>query len=119
MADGCRNRCRRRAVFAFFAPWLKAVLPCSVVIISDKGVNNNTVFGRLVRIEFFPWSHISRVIVATVVFEDRAYPVIALYSHDGQHLVTLGLKKSPTLDQLAEYLEQRDCELHRESSVEA
>lgn len=32
--------------FALFVPWLQALLPCSIVIFSEKGVNNNIVNAR-------------------------------------------------------------------------
>jgi len=104
--------------FAYFLPWLQVLLPSSIVIFSEKGVNNNIVNGRGAGVRFFPWSNIGRVVATTVALEGETYPVIALYSPDDQHLITLGLKRSPTLDQLAEYLEQHEVELHRESSIE-
>ena len=100
--------------FAYFVPWLKCLLPGSIVIFSEKGVNNNIVGGGI-QVRFFPWIDIGRVVATTLVLNGNTYPVIELYSLDDEHLMTLGLKKSPTLEQLAEFLGRHDKELHREN----
>jgi hypothetical protein len=90
-------------VLAFALPWLVARMGNSLVILSDKGVNNNIV-GRSVSIRFWPWDEIAFCTIANVSLNGESYRTFRLHGAQGQVLATFGVGSGPSVDQIEEML---------------
>ena len=93
------------AIFvAYVLPALMSVLPgSSIVLLSDKGVNNNKMAGRGWVIRFWSWDEIAYGVIATDTAGGKAYPVMSLHAVDGSVLVTLALPASPPAHEVWQY----------------
>jgi len=100
------------AVFtAYGLPAMMSLMPGSIVILSDKGVNNNVHTGRGWSIRFWPWEEIDHLSAHMDTAGGKAYQVIALHGSDDAALVTLALGTKTTLQDVEEYALRRGKQL--------
>jgi hypothetical protein len=86
------------AVFAaYLLPWVIARLPNSTVIISEKGINRNTI-GTSAKIRFWSWQRIGRGVIATESVAGNTYRVLRISGVDGNEIGVFGLREQPTTD---------------------
>lgn len=89
---------------AYGLPTLMSLLPGSIVIISDKGINNNKMTGRGWQIRFWPWEQIAYCTVSMDSVGGKTYEVISLCAEDGHVLVTLAFTDRSASEQLNDFL---------------
>ncbi len=98
------------SIAIYFVPRLFALLPNSIIILSDQGVNNNLV-GPGVEVRFVPWAQIGHAVATTVSLEGRTYPALQLRAPDGRLLGTFGLRETPTVEEIRQFFRQHGKEL--------
>ncbi|MCX6359536.1 MAG: hypothetical protein NT029_07015 [Armatimonadetes bacterium] len=94
------------AILSFVAP--------SIVIVSDKGINNNRFFGVGWRIQFWDWNRIGLLATGTEALGDRTYRVVSLFDCDGAFLATLALAGDITPGDLARFAAAHGVEVEGE-----
>ena len=93
------------AVFAAYGlPAFMSLFPGSIVIFSDKGINNNKIIGTGWRIRFWPWEQIASCATGTEFVGGRTYDVINVISTDNETLVTLAYTDHNAPGQINEFL---------------
>lgn len=93
------------ALFAAYGlPAIMSLIPGSIVILSDKGINNNVLTGRVWSIRCWSWDEIAACASYTDTVGGRAYPVVAVLDHDGETLVTVALAPRVSLPEVEAYL---------------
>lgn len=93
------------AVFmAYGVPALMSLLPGSIVILSEKGINNNVMTGRGWSIRFWPWDEIAYCSTAVDTAGGKDYDVITVHDNTGHILATLALSGRPPLAAVEGYL---------------
>ena len=91
------------AVFlAYGLPAIMSLVPGSIVIVSDKGINNNVLAGRAWSIRFWPWDQISSCALHADDAGGRQYAVMSVYDNAGATLVTVALAASPSPSEIAQ-----------------
>lgn len=88
---------------AFGLPRLLLLLPNSIVILSDKGINNN-IIGHGASLRFWPWSEISSCEISTVTLAGRQYRTLTAHDTNGREIASFGLKARPTTEELKQLL---------------
>ncbi|HLJ55237.1 MAG TPA: hypothetical protein VKT77_09365 [Chthonomonadaceae bacterium] len=78
-------------VVAYALPALALLLPGSIVILSEKGVNNNVMAGRGWSIRFWAWDKIARAAIEPDTAGGRTYRTLALYDAGGGRLAALAI----------------------------
>ena len=102
------------AVFAaYILPRFIGLMANSIVILSNKGVNNNIV-GRGMTIRFWAWDKISYGYIWTEKLYDEYYPVISFCDADERLLVTLGLDKNADMHEIEMVLKENGKTLRYE-----
>ena len=92
------------AIFAAYGlPGLMSLLPGSIVILSDKGVNSNKIAGRGWIIRFWPWDEIAYGSLTTDTAGGKVYQVLCLHGADNHVLATLALSPRATMHQIQPY----------------
>jgi len=86
-------------VVAFVLPLVLSWVSVSIVILSEKGVNNNIV-GHGATIYFWPWDRVEYCTTAIDRVGNHSYPTLSLHSADDEVLATFGLREKPTVDEL-------------------
>ena len=81
---------------AYGLPAIVSMVAPSIVIVSDKGVNNNRFFGRGWRIQFWEWDRIGLLVIGSEAFGDRTFRVVTLYDCDGAFLARVALADGVT-----------------------
>ena len=84
---------------AYVLPRIVGLFATSIVILSEKGVNNNTV-GPVVRIRFWPWSEIAFCYVWTEALNDDRYPVLSFCDSRSIVLTTLARSEKVPLSEI-------------------
>ena len=93
------------AIFAAYGlPALMSLLPGSIVILSEKGINNNVNTGRGWSIRFWPWSQIAYLSTTSDTAGGRPYKVVSLHDTAGAILVTLAMSERLTVEEIEKYL---------------
>jgi hypothetical protein len=92
--------------FAFLFPWLITLLPNSIVILSEKGVNNN-VIGHGVTVRFWSWDKIEYATETQVELDGHVYRTLVLHDANGRVLETFGLRDKPALDEISQFLNEQ------------
>ncbi len=95
-------------VFAYGLPAMIAHLPASIVILSDKGVNNNVLTGLMWRIRFWAWDKISHYSMHPVAVGGHNFDIIALHGANDEMLVTLALPVGSARQQIEDNLRTRN-----------
>ena len=90
-------------VVGYWLPRLVLLVPGSIVILSEKGVNNNVVATR-VSMTFWPWELIDHARFGRQTVRGRAFPVLTLYDVNDAELATFALRERPTRPEIAAYL---------------
>lgn len=90
-------------LLAFVLPWLLLRLPSSIIILSEKGVNNNLI-GPGVKIYFWTWAEITSCSVSAVTIGERSFRTFGLHGANGQVLATFGVGDKPTAEEIEQYL---------------
>jgi len=98
---------------AYGLPALMSLMPGSIVILSDKGVNNNVHTGRGWSIRFWPWEQIDHLSAHTDNAGAKDYEVVTLHGIDGVALVTLALDGKVALKDIEEYALRRGKQVAR------
>ena len=101
-------------IAAYGMPRIIGLFANSIVIISDKGVNNNTV-GRGVTVRFWAWDKIDYCYAWTETLYGAAYPVISFCDAAGIVLATLCLNDKVSLQQIEAALQARNVSLRVET----
>lgn len=96
---------------AFGLPAFLRLLPNSIVILSEKGINNN-IIGLGASIRFWPWGEISSCGVSTVTLDGKQYRTLVAYGADGRELASFGLSDSLTLEEIQQLLKRYGKRLH-------
>jgi hypothetical protein len=105
------------AVFAAFVlPWLISLVSISLVILSEKGINNN-IIGRGATIYFWPWDRVACCSTSVTSVGGRSYRTFSLHDDQGDVLATFGLPETPTAEEIRDYLQRHGKEL-REGAAE-
>ena len=93
------------AVFvAYILPRLESLLANSIVILSEKGVNNNSVWGGAT-IRFWPWEKVDYCYVWTEQLYDRSYPVLSFCDSENIVLATVCRSDKVPLSEVEKILE--------------
>ena len=113
------------AVFAAYVlPRLVGLFAKSIVILSEKGVNNNTI-AHGVTIRFWPWSAIAFCYVWTEALYNDHYPVLSFCDDCGIVLTTVARSEKVSLSEIERTLHacgipiQYDSPLHTDPNVSA
>jgi hypothetical protein len=93
-------------IAAYGMPALMSILPGSIVILSEKGVNNNVVTGRGVGIRFWPWERIAFCSASADTVGGRTYELLSFYGPDRELLWTAALAGRPPMWEIEQYLLQ-------------
>ncbi len=99
-------------VAVYGLPLFITLLPGSIVILSEKGVNNNVILGWGVRIHFWAWEKISYCVAGVQTVNGNSYQIITLHGSNDEALTTVALAQKPTLNDVAAYLASRDKPFH-------
>jgi hypothetical protein len=83
----------------------------SIVIFSDKGVNNNRFLGVGWRIRFWAWDRIGMIGVGTEALADQLFRVVVLLDHDGGFLARLALADNVTPGDLDRFAAEHGVEV--------
>jgi hypothetical protein len=99
-------------VIGYLLPRFLLLLPGSIVILSEKGVNNN-VIGKGVMVRFWSWERIDHALIGSQTIRDREFSVMSLYDSHGDELVTLALRDSPGVAEIQQYFREhgKTCEI--------
>jgi hypothetical protein len=93
------------ALFAAYGlPAVVSLLPASIVIFSEKGVNNNVMTGRGWNIRFWPWEQIAYCTVGVDSAGGRTYEVIYMHAVDNRLLATLAFTDRSVPVQINDFL---------------
>ena len=92
-------------VIAYVFPWFLLLMPNSMVILSEKGVNNN-IIGRGATIRFWPWTQIAYCALAEVVIRGREFRTLSLHAEDGSLLEQFGIPDNPQDHEIRSLLER-------------
>jgi hypothetical protein len=90
-------------VVGYWLPRLILLLPGSIVILSEKGVNNN-VIATSVSVKFWPWELIDHARFGKQTVRGRAFSVLTLYDDNDTRLATFALREHPGHSEIAAYL---------------
>lgn len=93
-------------VVAYGMPALMSILPGSIVILSEKGVNNNVMTGRGVNIRFWPWDKIAYGSASAETVGGRTYELLSFYGHNEELLWTAAVAGRPPMWEIEQYLLQ-------------
>ena len=89
---------------AYGLPALFSVMSTSIVILSEKGINNNRMaYGRWV-FHFWEWEQISRAALVSEEIGSGNHRVLKLIDNNGQLLATLALSPQINETEVVEYL---------------
>lgn len=88
---------------AYGLPALMSLMPGSIVILSDKGVNNNVHTGRGWSIRFWSWDEIESYSLTIDTAGGKSYDVFHLHDGRGEVLVTLALKNQGSMSEVQGY----------------
>ena len=88
---------------AYVLPRIVGLFANSIVILSEKGVNNNTV-GHGVRVRFWPWSEIAFCYAWTESLNNDQYPVLSFCDGSGIVLTTLARSEKIPLSEIERVL---------------
>ena len=83
-------------------PALMSLLPGSIVIVSEKGINNNVMSGRGWAIRFWPWDEIAYCSIAMDNAGGKSYKVLSLHADDDCILATVALSDRPSRPDIEE-----------------
>lgn len=102
-------------LLVYLLPTVQDFLPNSLVILSEKGINNNIVKGG-VHISFIPWDRIGKAVIDPVELDGSVYLAISIYSPSDNHIVTYGVGKKTPIGEIREYfhLFSKECLLPEE-----
>jgi hypothetical protein len=92
-------------VIAYAFPWFLLLLPNSIVILSEKGVNNN-IIGRGAAIRFWPWSQIAYCTLSSMGTGRKVFRILTLHSDDGNLLERFGIPNNPPDDEIRSLLKR-------------
>jgi len=98
-------------IVAYGLPGLMSLMPGSMVILSDKGLNNNVHTGRGWSIRFWPWDEIDHCSTAVELAGGKTYDTISFWNSNGELLVTLALKDHSTLGEVGRVLQSKNKQL--------
>jgi DNA-directed RNA polymerase subunit RPC12/RpoP len=90
------------AVGAVFDLTRRALLfiPTCVIIVSNQGINRNSILGNGALFEFLPWHAIGSGSVETVTMGFRTVRLLRLNSHGNEEVAVIGVARSVLVDQL-------------------
>ena len=91
---------------AYLLPLMLGYISVSLVILSEKGINNNIV-GRGATIYFWSWDEVAYCSFGEKVTGGKSFPCLLLYADDGQVLVELALAVKPSAEEVRAWLEKR------------
>ena len=92
------------AIFiAYILPRMVGVMANSIVILSEKGVNNNSVWGG-VTIRFWQWSRVAFCYIWTEHVNNKPYPVLSFCDPQGIVLTTLCCSDKVPLPEVEQFL---------------
>lgn len=91
---------------AYLLPLLLGFTALSLVILSEKGINNNIV-GHGATIYFWSWDEVAYCSIGEKVTGGKAYPCLVLHDSRGQLMENLALAAKPTEDEIRAWLQQR------------
>lgn len=96
---------------AYGLPLLLSFIGPSIVVISDKGVNNNRFFGVGWRIQFWAWDRIGLIGVGSEALADQLFRVVVLLDPDGAFLARLALADNVTPGDLERFAAEHGVEV--------
>jgi hypothetical protein len=102
-------------VVAFIFPLLLSWVSVSIVILSEKGINNNVV-GHGATINFWPWDRVEYCTTSVDRLGDKSYPTISMHAENDEILATFGLQEKPTVDEIRAWLERNGKELREQTA---
>lgn len=89
---------------AYLLPFALGYLSVSVVILSEKGVNNNIV-GHGATMYFWSWDEIARCTLGEAVRGGKSYPCLLLHDHEENLMACLALAEKPTPQEIRAWLQ--------------
>jgi hypothetical protein len=92
---------------AYLLPFALGYLARSVVILSEKGVNNNIV-GHGATIYFWSWDEIAYCTLGEPARGGRSYPCLLLHDHQRTLMACLALAEKPSPDDVRAWLQSND-----------
>lgn len=98
---------------AYVLPRLIGLFANSIVILSEKGVNNNTV-GHGVRVRFWSWSEIAFCHAWTETLNNDQYPVLSFCDNGGIVLATLARSEKVSLSEIERALQACNIPIRKE-----
>jgi hypothetical protein len=90
---------------AYLLPLLLGYISLSIVILSEKGVNNNIV-GHGATIYFWSWDEVAYCSFSEATTGGKAYPCLVLHDQDGEVLAQLALGTKPSAQEIQTWLER-------------
>jgi len=96
----------------YLLPRILLFLPGSIVILSEKGVNNNVLLGEAVAVKFLPWDKIDHARIWRQSVRGREFAVLSLIDSNGAELATYALRDRPGIAEIEAYFRQhgKSCE---------
>ena len=101
---------------AYILPRLVGLLANSIVILSEKGVNNNTVWGG-VTIRFWQWNSVAFCYIWTESINNRNYPVLSFCDSQGIVLTTLCCSDKVSLPEIEQFLHTYQIPIQHEQRL--
>lgn len=98
-------------VLAYLLPLFAKVVTVNTVIVSDKGVNCNTVWGPGIRLRYWNWDQVACCVSWTTTIEGSPRPVFSLMGASGETLETFALARTVDLEALRILIERSGREL--------
>lgn len=92
-------------VVAYVLPFALGYLAVSLVILSEKGVNNNIV-GHGATIYFWPWDQIGHCSFDQKTTGGRSFACLFLHDHQGEVIEALALPEKPPREEIQSWLHQ-------------
>jgi hypothetical protein len=90
-------------VLAFIFPILISRIAISIVILSEKGVNNN-IIGHGASLYYWPWEQVAYCSMGTIELHDKSYRTLSLHDESDSILATFGIPEKPTEVEIQECL---------------
>jgi hypothetical protein len=99
-------------VIGYLLPRFLMLLPGSIVILSEKGVNNNDL-GKGLSIRFWSWERIDHARISSQTVRDREFTVMSLFDNNGNELATLALRDLPSVAEIRAYFREhgKSCDI--------
>jgi len=94
-------------MIAFVVPAIMNYAATAVVILSEKGINHNVVWGRGLRVGFWAWDTLGECKIGHDTAEGRTYRVLHIIDQNGDEVKTIAIPDSISDVRVQEALARR------------